>query len=305
MNEIISGLGSLVIFAIAVAWIMTFFVIVKQKRATVIEVFGKFFSVKTAGLGIKPPFPLGVIAGTLNLQIQELSVNISAKTKDNSFVEMPVKVQFQVLEQKVKEAFYELDNPKEQIKSYIFNKIRSKASEKTLDELYSSKDDFEMDIQESLKEQFSKYGYEVVNVLVDEPQPSKEIVDAYNRVLTSKKLKEAMENEAEAQKIKVVKEAEAQADSKKLQGEGIANQRKAIINGFQESIDDMKKIEGIDTKDVLTLILVTQYFDTLRDVAQSESNTIMLPNSPSGFSDISEQIRNAVISGGLVAPNKK
>jgi regulator of protease activity HflC (stomatin/prohibitin superfamily) len=123
--------------------------------------------------------------------------------------------------------------------------------------------------------------------------------------LTSKKLKEAMQNEAEAQKIKVVKEAEAQAESKELQGIGIANQRKAIISGFQESIDDMKKIEGINTTDVLSLILLTQYFDTLKDVAQSESNTIMLPNSPSGFTDISEQIRNAVISGNLVKENTK
>lgn len=205
----------------------------------------------------------------------------------------------------MQEAFYELDNPRKQIKSYILNIIRSKASDKTLDELYKSKNDFEESIKETLEEKFNHYGYEVVNVLVDEPQPSEEIVNAYNRVLTSKKLKEAMQNEAEAQKIKVVKEAEAQAESKELQGIGIANQRKAIISGFQESIDDMKKIEGINTTDVLSLILLTQYFDTLKDVAQSESNTIMLPNSPSGFTDISEQIRNAVISGNLVKENTK
>lgn len=305
MNGILVALITILMVAIFIGWLITFFVIVRQKRAKVVELLGKFYTIKRAGLGIKPPFPFGSVVGEISLQIQELAVDISAKTSDNSFIEMPVKVQYKVIEEKVQEAFYELDNPRKQIKSYILNIIRSKASDKTLDELYKSKNDFEESIKETLEEKFNHYGYEVVNVLVDEPQPSEEIVNAYNRVLTSKKLKEAMQNEAEAQKIKVVKEAEAQAESKELQGIGIANQRKAIISGFQESIDDMKKIEGINTTDVLSLILLTQYFDTLKDVAQSESNTIMLPNSPSGFTDISEQIRNAVISGNLVKENTK
>lgn len=300
MGNLVVVLGTIVFVLLIGWWVTTFFVIVRQKRVKVIELLGKFYTAKGAGLSLKPPYPLATVVGELNLQIQELAVNISAKTSDNSFIEMPVKVQFKVIEKKPKEAFYELDNPEKQIKSYIFNIIRSKASDKTLDDLYKSKNDFEDSIKETLEEKFNHYGYEVVNVLVDEPQPSKEIVKAYNRVLTAKKLKEAMENEAEAEKIKMVKEAEAEAESKKLQGRGIANQRKAIISGFQESIDEMKQIDGINTPDVLSLILLTQYFDTLKDVAQAESNTIMLPSNPSGFTDISEQIRNAVISGNLV-----
>lgn len=300
MGFIFDFIGNLMLLVVLGLWVMSSIVVVSQKRAKVVELLGKFYSIKTAGLGFIPPFPFGKIVGEVNLQIQELTIQVNAKTNDNSFIEMPVKVQYQVIESKVKESFYELDNPVMQMKSYIFNNIRSKCSNNTLDDLFTTKDTFAEEIVSELEERFSNYGFKIISVLVDEPQPSADIREAYNRVLMSQKIKEATENEAEAEKIKIVKKAEAEAESKKLQGKGIANQRKEIIDGFKASIKEVEESTSLDTKEVMNLILITQYFDTLKEIGNGSSNTIMLPSSPSAFTDMSEQIRNATISANCV-----
>lgn len=226
---------------------------------------------------------------------------MSTKTKDNVFVDIVVSAQYKILNDKsqIYKSYYELEDVQSQINSYLFNVVRAEVPKMKLDEVFEKKDEIANAIKNELSEAIDGFGYEIVKTLVTDIDVDKRIVQAMNEIVASEREKFAAIEKAEAAKILMVKKAEAESESKKLQGEGIA-----IINGFKESIDKMNEINGIESNEILNLILITQYFDTLKDVASSESNTIMLPNSPSAFSDISAQIREAVISGNLVSKNK-
>lgn len=222
-----------------VVWLSTSIFVVKQKTAAIVEVFGKFSSVKSAGLNFKLPWPIARVASTVNLQIGQLSPNVTVKSKDNAFLVIPVKLQYKVMEDKIKEANYELDNPEEQIESYVLNMIRSKSSEYTMDELFSVKDSFDTEVKESLNEKFSSYGYKVVDLLIDDPQPSKELIVAFNNVLAAQRKKEAAQNEAEALKIQMVGEATAEKESLVLKAESFIAYRSKIAEGNKEAMGVM------------------------------------------------------------------
>jgi regulator of protease activity HflC (stomatin/prohibitin superfamily) len=321
MNEI-DGLKSLAMYLVFggmfLTWLYTFIVVVKQKTAVIIEVFGKFSSVKKAGLNLKPPFPFGEVATTMNLQIMEISTNVGVKSKDNAFLQVPVKVQYQIINLKIKEAYYELDNPVSQMKSYIVNAVRSKGSELDMQELYSEKDSFEIDVKEGLTEKFEPFGYKIVNVLVDDPQPSQEIIDSYNRVLSAERDKEAAKNEAESLRIKLVGEAQAEKESLVLKGEAFKEYRAKIAEGNIEAMGLMlgthelkeyttaingevqtkyeyklrsQKVEtNLTHKDILDFFKTIDTNEALRDIGREESNTIILPANSNNSDDYSKII---------------
>jgi len=311
MESIFGVMGFLIFGIIMLAWASSFFTIVTQKTANVIEVFGKFSSVKRAGLNMKPPFPFGVVATTVNLQVREISSSVGVKSKDNAFLDVPVKVQYQIIDEKVKEAYYELDNPVKQMTSYIVNSVRSKASELDMAQLYSDKDSFEADVRIGLTEKFKPFGYEIVNVLVDDPQPSKEIVDSYNRVLSAERDKEAAKNEAESLRIKLVGQARAEKESLVLKGEAFKEYRAKIAEGNVEAMglmlgtheivfettidkDGIEKVKEVLTlkdvpfetnlthRDILDFFKAVDTNEAMRDIGKEKSNTIILPGNQSG-----------------------
>lgn len=252
-------------------------VITRQQTANVVETFGQYSNIKSAGLTFKAPWPFQAVAGWMNLRIQELGQEISVKSADNAFLLVPVKIQYKVMASKVKEAFYELDNPERQILSYVFNVVRSKANDMDMDEIFQSKDAFEKAVAESLKEQFAKYGYEIVNVLVDDPQPSEVLKAAFDAVLEAKRDQEASELEKIAIRNRTVGKAEAEADSLVLKAKAYVEMRELMAKGNSEAIKLF--VEGLD----ITHAQALHYFegldtrDAVRDASRGAGNVVIVP----------------------------
>ena len=283
----------------------TFF-IVPQQQVAIIEFLGKFKRIVGAGLGIKIPF-LEKVAYRLSLRVIQLNVDVETKTKDNVFVNIRVSVQYQVNKNKIYEAVYKLTNVKEQIRAYIYDVVRAEVPKMLLDEVFERKDDLSLSIKKELGDVMNEFGYIILNAPVTDVDPDSKVKEAMNEINSSKRLKEAAKEKAEAEKIKVVKAAEAEAESKRLQGEGIANQRKAIIEGLKSSIEDFQESLGMESAhEVMNLVLLTQYFDTLKDIgAQSKTNTVLLPYSPGGLNNFQEQIKQAFMEGCLISEKVK
>jgi regulator of protease activity HflC (stomatin/prohibitin superfamily) len=275
---------------------------VEQQTVALIERFGKFVRVARAGLNFRIPF-IDTIAGRLSLRVLQLDVRAETKTQDNVFVNVIVSVQYFVLPDRVYDAFYKLNNPDRQINSYVFDVIRARVPAIKLDDLFEKKDEIALAVKNELNETMKNFGFEILNALVTDIEPDKKVKEAMNEINAAQRLRVAAAEKGEADRILKVKSAQAEAESKALQGKGIADQRKAIIDGLKESVENFKhSIDGASTEDVMTLVMMTQYFDTLKDLGNSaNANTIMLPHSPSGVADISEQIRNAVIIGNKVS----
>lgn len=274
---------------------------VRQQTAAIVERFGKFKKISNAGLNFKIPI-IDRIAGRLSLRIQQLDVRIETKTKDNVFVFVIVSVQYYVLPSKTVEAFYKLQNPQSQITSFVFDTVRARVPSMILDDLFEKKDDIAQAVKVELDTVMDDFGYGIVKALVTDIDPDAKVKESMNEINASQRMREAAIQQAEADKIRVVKAAEGEAESKALQGQGIANQRKAIIEGLKESVQNFNKtIDGTKAEDVMNLVLMTQYFDTIKDIGLSgKSNTILIPHSPGGMGDISEQMRNAIITANEV-----
>jgi regulator of protease activity HflC (stomatin/prohibitin superfamily) len=283
------------------SFLISFFFIVKTKEAAVIETFGKFSRISEAGLRVKIPL-IQRIAGRLNLKILELPVTVETKTKDDVFVKIVISVQYMVSEglENIEKAFYSLDNPARQITSYVFDTVRSEVPNLELDEVFEEKARIAVSIEKELNEVMRGYGYTIVKSLVTDIDPDQKVKNAMNEINASKRLKEAAREKAEAEKIQVVAIAEADAESKRLQGEGIANQRKAIANGLQESAEDLQQaIPGSDAMTVMNLLMVTQYFDTLQEMAKSGVNTVFMPSNPGAINNYSDEIMKAMIGADV------
>lgn len=274
-----------VILFIAVVLILLSFFSVKQQTAVIIERFGKFQSIRKAGLQMKIPF-IDKKAGRLSLRIEELDVMVETKTKDNVFVEIRVSVQYQVIKESVYDAFYRLSHPRDQIRSYVFDTIRAEVPKLRLDDVFENKDEIADATTRELSQAMMDYGYEIIRALVTDINPDEEVKKAMNRINASERIKKAAEYEAEAEKIKIVAKAEAEAQSKKLQGVGIADQRREIARGLEESVEMLNKV-GIGSIEASSLIIVTQHYDTLQAVGEnSNSNLILMPNSPSSANSL-------------------
>jgi regulator of protease activity HflC (stomatin/prohibitin superfamily) len=289
------------IVIIVIIVLLTGLFTVRQQTAALVERFGKFKKVSGAGLNFKVPL-IDQIAGRLSLRVQQLDVRVETKTKDNVFVLVVVSVQYHVLTNKVTDAFYKLQNPQEQITAYVFDTVRARVPGVPLDQLFEMKDDIANAVKTELDTVMDDFGYGIIKALVTDIDPDAKVKTSMNEINAAQRMRMAAIEQAEADKIRVVKAAEAEAESKALQGQGIANQRKAIIEGLRESVENFSNsVNGVKSQDVMNLVMMTQYFDTIKELGNSgKSNTILIPHSPSGMGDLSEQIRNAMITANEV-----
>lgn len=261
------------------------FFTVKQQTSVVIERFGKFHSIRNSGLQLKIPV-IDRIAGRVNLRIQQLDVIIETQTKDNVFVKMKVSVQFKVIQEHVYEAFYKLEFPHDQITAYVFDVVRAEVPKLILDDVFVRKDDIAIAVKRELNEAMMAYGYDIINTLVTDIDPDIQVKNAMNRINAAEREKVATEFESEAQRIRIVAKAKAEAESKRLQGQGIADQRREIAKGLVESVEVLNKV-GINSQEASALIVVTQHYDSLQAIgADTNSNLILLPNSPQAATDM-------------------
>lgn len=258
---------------------------VKQQTSAIVERFGKFLSIRNSGLRFKIPV-VDRIAGRVNLKIQQLDVLVETKTKDDVFVRLKISVQFQIIKEKVYEAFYKLENPHDQITSYVFDVVRAEVPKMKLDDVFERKDDIAIAVKTELNEAMINYGFDIIKTLVTDIDPDVQVKAAMNRINAAEREKVAAEYEAEAERIKIVAKARAEAESKRLQGQGIADQRREIARGLEESVDVLNNV-GINSQEASALIVVTQHYDTLQSLGEeTNSNLILLPNSPQAGSDM-------------------
>ena len=295
------GIFLLLFFITIIILVLLGFFTVQQQTAAIIERFGKFTRIASAGLNIKIPF-IDRVAGRISLRVRQLDVRVETKTKDNVFVFVIVSVQYYVLPDKIVDAFYKLQNTEAQITSYVYDVVRARVPSIILDDVFETKDDIAQAVKLELEQIMDDFGYGIVKALVTDIDPDAKVKESMNQINAAQRQRVAAVEQAEADKIRVVKAAEAEAESKALQGKGIADQRTAIVKGLEESVSEFKQsIDGTSSQDVMNLVLMTQYFDTLKDVGLgSNSNTILIPHSPSGMNDISDQLRNAMIQANEV-----
>ncbi|MEI7579846.1 MAG: SPFH domain-containing protein [bacterium] len=290
---IIPGIFGLIIL---LAMLGALFFTVEEQHTYIIERFGKFSRIANAGLHSKIPF-IEKIAGRMSLRIQQLDVKAETKTKDNVFVHVMISVQYYITPEGIYDAFYKLNNHEQQINSYVFDVVRAKVPQISIDDLFEKKDEIAIAIKNELNDIMSAFGFQILNSLVTDIEPDQKVKDAMNEIIAAERLKVAAREKGEAEKILKVKSAEAEAESKALQGKGIADQRRAIIEGLRDSVGEFQKsIHGSTPQDVMNLVLLTQYFDTLKDIGEKgHSNTIMIPHGPGALNDLTTQIRDAMI----------
>jgi regulator of protease activity HflC (stomatin/prohibitin superfamily) len=266
--------------------------VVKQQTTAVIERFGRFIAVRRPGLHIKIPF-VDKISGRLSLRILQLDVIVETKTKDNVFVKLKVSVQYKVIEDKVYDAFYKLDFPQDQITSYVFDVVRAEVPKMILDDVFEKKDEVANAVKSELNDAMSNYGYNIIKTLVTDIDPDAEVKKTMNKINAAERQKVAAQYEGDAARILIVEKAKAEAESKRLQGQGIADQRREIARGLEESVDVLNNV-GINSQEASALIVVTQHYDTLQSIGgETNSNLILLPNSPQAGS---EMLNNMVAS---------
>ncbi|MEM9686816.1 MAG: SPFH domain-containing protein [Bacteroidota bacterium] len=259
--------------------------IVKQQTAAVIERFGRFQSIRNSGFQMKIPV-VDRIAGRLSLKIQQLDVIVETKTLDDVFVKLKVSVQYVVIRDKVYEAFYKLEYPHDQITSYVFDVVRAEVPKMKLDDVFVKKDDIAIAVKSELQDAMLDYGYDIIKTLVTDIDPDAQVKAAMNRINASEREKIAAQFEGDAARILIVEKAKAEAESKRLQGQGIADQRREIARGLEESVEVLNKV-GINSQEASALIVVTQHYDTLQSIGEeTNSNLILLPNSPQAGSDM-------------------
>lgn len=285
---------------IAIILFFSAFFVVKQQTSTIVERFGRFQSIRNSGLQMKIPV-VDRISGRVNLRIQQLDVIIETKTKDNVFVKLKVSVQFKVIQEKVYEAFYKLEYPHDQITSYVFDVVRAEVPKMRLDDVFERKDNIAIAVKAELNEAMTTYGYDIINTLITDIDPDIQVKSAMNRINAADREKTAAEYEAEAQRIRIVAKAKAEAESKRLQGQGIADQRREIARGLVESVDVLNGV-GINSQEASALIVVTQHYDTLQSIgSDTNSNLILLPNSPQAGSEMLNNMVAAFTASNQVA----
>jgi regulator of protease activity HflC (stomatin/prohibitin superfamily) len=287
-------LGILALFVLTI--ILGSFFTVSTAQVAVVTRFGKFLRVAEPGLNWKMPY-IDKVAGMVSLRVNQINLTMETKTKDNVFVTIPISVQNRVRPEKVFDAYYKLANPSQQIQSYVEQVILGHVPGMTLDEVFASQSSIALAVKQELDADMAAFGYEIVNVLVTDIVPDAKVKSAMNDINAAQREQVAANARGEAEKILVVKKAEAEAESKALQGQGIANQRKAIIEGLQTSVEQFQKaVEGSTSREVMQLVLVTQYFDTLKSIGESDkTNTLFLTHAPGAVRDVSDQILDSML----------
>src|SRR5579872_5894735 len=300
-----SMIGPIILGVVVIATILSGLFTVDTAEAAVIQRFGKFVRIAGPGLNFKMPW-FENVAGRVNLRVQQFKVEVETKTRDNVFVKIMVSVQYQVIQDKVYQAYYKLQSPGDQITSYVFDSVRSQVPKMAIDDVFEKKDDVADAVKQELSSVMNEFGYVIIKALVTDVDPDPKVKSAMNDINAAQREQVAAQARGEAEKILKVKQAEAEAESKALQGKGIADQRKAIINGLRDSVEAFKQsVEGASAKDVMSLVLMTQYFDTLKEIgSQDKSNVIFMPNSPGALPEYMQQIQN-IVAGNEISDKAK
>tara|TARA_B100000780_G_scaffold55723_1_gene35106 strand:+ start:845 stop:1786 length:942 start_codon:yes stop_codon:yes gene_type:complete len=281
-----------ILLAFILLILYTGFFVVKQQSAAIVERFGRFLSIRQSGLHFKIPF-VDKISGRISLRIMQLDVIVETKTKDDVFVKLKVSVQYKVVQEKVYDAYYKLDFPQDQITSYVFDVVRAVVPKMKLDDVFEKKDEVANAVKGELNDAMTNYGYDIIKALVTDIDPDAEVKAAMNRINAAERKKVAAQYDGDAERIFIVEKAKAEAESKRLQGQGIADQRREIARGLEESVDVLNNV-GINSQEASALIVVTQHYDTLQSIGgETNSNLILLPNSPQAGS---EMLNNMVAS---------
>lgn len=290
--------SNIIWIVIGVVLIIKAFIIVREQTAVIIERLGKFNRVANSGFGFIIPF-IDRKSATVNLRVQQLDVEIETKTKDDVFVHLQVSVQYKIARDKIREAYYSLDNPRNQIASYVFDDVRAEVPKLELDDVFAKKEDIAIAVQQNIAESMQEYGYVIIKALITDINPDAKVKESMNRINAAKREKEAALEEGEAKKIKIIKEAEAEAESKRLAGEGIAQQRLEIVRGFKESVEDFKRsMDNVTHEEIMQFVLMTQYFDTIKDIGSNSKNSaILMPHSPGGMKDFQDQVIQGTFIG--------
>ena len=292
-----------IIFLGAVILLSSFFT-VKQQTAVIIERFGKFHSIRHSGLQLKIPI-IDRIAARLGLKIQQLDVIVETKTLDDVFVKLKISVQYVVLRDKVYDAFYQLEYPHDQITSYVFDVVRAEVPKMKLDDVFVKKDDIAIAVKAELQQAMSDYGYDIIKTLVTDIDPDSQVKGAMNRINASEREKIAAQFEGDAARILIVEKAKAEAERKRLQGQGIADQRREIARGLEESVEVLNKV-GINSQEASALIVVTQHYDTLQSIGEAtNTNLILLPNSPQAGSDMLNNMVASFTASNMIGETMK
>jgi regulator of protease activity HflC (stomatin/prohibitin superfamily) len=293
-----------ILIVLAIVIIASGLFTVKQQTAAIIERFGKFRSIRQSGLQLKVPL-IDRIAGRISLKIQQLDVIVETKTKDDVFVHLKISVQFLIQRDHVYNAFYKLQNPHEQITAFIFDTVRAEVPKLILDDVFVKKDEIAQAIQRELKQAMLDYGYDIIKALVTDIDPDENVKIAMNRINASEREKVAAQYEGDAQRILIVERAKAEAESKRLQGMGIADQRREIARGLEESVDVLNRV-GINSQEASALIIVTQHYDTLQSIgSESNSNLILLPNSPQAGSNMLNEMVASFTAANQIGESMK
>jgi regulator of protease activity HflC (stomatin/prohibitin superfamily) len=298
-------LTTILLLVVALLVLLTFlgaFFTIQTAHAGIVQRLGKFARIANPGLNFKIPY-LETLVHTLSLQVQQLDVKVETKTKDNVFVQIPISVQYRVAPDKIYDAFYKLSDPIKQIESFVYNVILGHVPKMTLDQTFEQQAQIAVDVEQSLDGSMKEFGYSIVKALITDIVPDNKVKSAMNDINAAAREREATVSRAETEKMLLVKKAEAEAESKRLQGEGIANQRKAIVDGLRDSITKFSEaVHGASAQDAMALVLMTQYFDMMKEVAgTNRSSTIMMPHTPNALTDLFAQFRNAIITGELAA----
>lgn len=286
------------------ALILNSFCIIKQQTVGSIERFGKFIRLAHSGLNIKIPV-IESVAKVIDLRIQQMVVGVETKTRDNVFVKMHIAVQYFVLQKNIIDAFYRLSNPRSQIESHVLDIVRGQVPKMDLDDVFENKDTIALTVKHELSDSMTEFGFGIQTALITEIDPDQKVKMAMNDINAAQRERIAANERGEAERILAVKKAEGDAQSKELQGKGIANQRRAIIDGLQQSVELFQKtIPGTTADDVMKLVITIQYLDTLKEIgALGKSNTIFLPHSPGSINELMTQISTAVMSANASKDN--
>lgn len=285
----------LISFLIILGILISMLYVVRQQAVAIVERFGRYQKIATSGIHMRLPFGIDKIAARIQLRLLQSEIVVETKTKDNVFVMMNVATQYRVNEQNVTDAYYKLMRPEAQIKSYIEDALRSSVPKLTLDELFEKKDEIALEVQHQVAEEMTTYGYIIVKTLITKVEPDAEVKQSMNEINAAQRKRVAAQELAEADKIKIVTAAEAEAEKDRLHGVGIAQQRKAIVDGLAESIAELKEANvGMSEEQIMSILLTNQYLDTLNTFAAKGNQTLFLPNNPNGVDDIRTQILSAL-----------
>ena len=285
----------LISFLIIMGILISMLYVVRQQSVAIVERFGRYQKIATSGIHMRLPFGIDKIAARIQLRLLQSEIVVETKTKDNVFVMMNVATQYRVNEQNVTDAYYKLMRPEAQIKSYIEDALRSSVPKLTLDELFEKKDEIALEVQHQVAEEMTTYGYIIVKTLITKVEPDAEVKQSMNEINAAQRKRVAAQELAEADKIKIVTAAEAEAEKDRLHGVGIAQQRKAIVDGLAESIAELKEANvGMSEEQIMSILLTNQYLDTLNTFAAKGNQTLFLPNNPNGVDDIRTQILSAL-----------